>query len=160
MTGAEISSRLSVSRQVVVQDIAILRAQGHPVISTPRGYMFSPPARPSPYRKVIACIHDREHVEDELLTMVEGGVEVVDVIVDHPVYGEITGNLFVRTPQDVKAFMARIEESGAKLLSSLTHGVHLHTISSDRLETLEKAIEALRRKGYLLEGGRQDVGPS
>ncbi|MCY0907479.1 MAG: HTH domain-containing protein, partial [Sulfobacillus thermotolerans] len=94
IAGHELSQTLGVSRQVVVQDIALLRAEGHPIISTPRGYMIW--EKPSgSIRQVLAVKHsdDPHIVRQELLTLVSHHVTVLNVIVAHPLYGELVGNL-------------------------------------------------------------------
>ncbi|HHY38704.1 MAG TPA: transcription repressor NadR [Clostridia bacterium] len=151
ITGTEMASKMKVSRQVIVQDIALLRAAGHPIIATPQGYTVSVPS-PSPgITRLIATKHGREEVEDELMTIVQEGVSVIDVIVEHPIYGQLTGALYLDDPSDVKEFMRRLSESGAKLLSSLTEGVHLHTVRAVDNEAIERAERELSKKGYLLK---------
>jgi len=86
VTGTRLSERLGVSRQVIVQDIAILRAAGEAIFSTPRGYLLSCPSA-SALSYLVACRHHPDEVADELLTMVELGAEIVDVMVEHPLYG-------------------------------------------------------------------------
>jgi transcriptional regulator of NAD metabolism len=150
LTGAELARRLGVSRQVIVQDVAVLRAGGAEVLATPQGYVLASQLRPAAHRVVVACRHTREQVEDELLALVDCGVTVVDVIVEHPLYGEIRAPLWLRSRADVRAFMRQLEESQANLLSSLTGGVHLHTLEASRPETLTAARAALADRGYLL----------
>ncbi|MBE3519390.1 MAG: transcription repressor NadR [Firmicutes bacterium] len=152
VTGATLASRLGVSRQVIVQDIALLRAQGQKILATPGGYAFleAEPATGG-IVKLVAVKHGRSETQDELYTMVDAGAEVIDVIVDHPVYGQLTGQLSLKTRGDVDRFIATMEESGAGLLSSLTGGVHLHTVRVPNLETFKRLENALRRKGFLLD---------
>ncbi len=149
VTGAELAEQLGVSRQVIVQDVAILRAGGAGVLATPRGYMLASTGLES-LSCLVACRHLESEVRDELLIMVDLGAEVVDVIVEHPIYGQITGQLMLRTRQDVTEFTERLESSGAKLLSSLTGGVHLHTLRVPDAATLPRVRAALRRAGFLL----------
>jgi transcriptional regulator of NAD metabolism len=99
---------------------------------------------------VVACRHTREQVEDELLTMVDRGVTVIDVIVEHPLYGELRAPLWLRSRADVVAFVRRLAETRATLLSALTGGVHLHTLEAPTRAALEAARAALAARGYLL----------
>jgi len=148
--GSDLAKRLDVSRQVIVQDIALLRARGHKILATPRGYLMLDDA-PRVNMSVV-CRHSTfEEMEDELSTVVGLGGTVVDVVVEHPLYGEIRGLLMLRTREDVGSFMARMRASGAEPLSRLTKGVHLHTLGAPDEATLQKVREALRSKGYLLE---------
>jgi len=151
VTGSALASRLGVSRQVVVQDVALLRARGQKILATPRGYavLEGEPARGG-LIKLVAVRHSRPETKDELYTMVDSGSEVIDVIVDHPLYGQLTGQLSLRSRSDVDAFIEAMEGSGAGLLSSLTGGVHLHTVRVPDLETFNRLEDALRKKGFLL----------
>jgi len=85
-----------------------------------------------------------------LLIMVNAGVEVIDAIVEHPVYGQLTGQLSIRTREDVQRFMETMERTQAGLLSSLTDGIHLHTVKASHKRQIEILEEALGRKGFLL----------
>ncbi len=151
-TGAELATSLGVSRQVIVQDIAILRARGEPILATPQGYAMREAALGPGETRVIACRHDAGEVREELLTMVRAGGEVLDVIVEHPLYGEISGRLMLRTESDVERFMSRLERTRASLLSSLTNGVHLHTIRAPGPAAFSAITVALKEKGFLLDG--------
>ncbi len=149
--GTDLAAQLGVSRQVIVQDVALLRASGEPIVATPRGYALVE-ASPAPrHRAVLAVRHHRAQTEDELNLLVDLGLRVVDVLVEHPIYGEIRGSLMLDSREDVRQFMEQLHRSGAALLSELTGGVHLHTVEAPRLELLARAQEELRRRGYLLE---------
>jgi transcriptional regulator of NAD metabolism len=151
VVGSDLARRLDVSRQVIVQDIALLRARGHKILATPRGYlMLDDGPRASTQ---VACRHTSfEEMEDELSTIVGLGGTAIDVVVEHPLYGEIRGLLMLKTQEDVLSFAARMRASGAEPLSRLTKGVHLHTLGAPDEATLQKIRAALRAKGYLLEG--------
>jgi len=150
LTGAQLAQRLGVSRQIIVQDIAVLRAAGEKILATPRGY-FLPPHVPAGHRTVVAVRHTREQTEDELTTLVDLGVEVVDVVVEHAMYGELKASLRIASRADVQQFMRQLEETGARLLCELTNGLHLHTLEARRPELLESARQALAARGYLVE---------
>ncbi len=150
VVGSDLAKRLDVSRQVIVQDIALLRARGHKILATPRGYLMLDDG-PRVNASVVCRNSSFEEMEDELSTIVGLGGTVVDVVVEHPLYGEIRGFLMLRTQDDVASFMARMRASGAEPLWRLTKGVHLHTLGAPDEATLEKLTEALRSKGYLLE---------
>lgn len=153
VTGGELAARLGVSRQVIVQDMAILRASGEPIIATPRGYVATPLQAGRPvFREVLAVQHTREQIDAELNALVDLGIRVVDVIVDHPVYGELRGLLMIESRADVRHFLQRLE--GAEPLMALTRGVHLHTVEASRQGAIEEGRQALRELGILL-GGRQ-----
>ena len=147
--GSKISSMLTVSRQVIVQDIALLRAEGSKIIATPQGYMLTGGEK-STTTRVIAVKHGSDEIKDELVTIVALGGRVLDVTIEHKLYGEITGNLMVKSIYDAEQFVRRLEEEEAKPLSDLTSGVHIHTIEADSRQVLDRIEEALLNKGYLI----------
>ena len=149
--GRALAQRFGVSRQVIVQDISVLRAAGYPILPTARGYVWLSLTEDSRARRVVAVRHTPEQTQDELERLVDAGVTVVDVIVEHPIYGEVKGRLMHSTRADVHAFMQRLRETKAHLLSELTDGVHLHTLEADEPAQLDRAVAALREAGYLIE---------
>ena len=148
--GGELAKHFHVSRQCLVQDVAILRAGGEEIMATPRGYQL-PKAGGRTHRAVLACRHKAEQTEMELRTLVDHGVRVLDVIVEHPLYGELRGSLMIESRADVQDFLARMGASRASLLSSLTGGVHLHTVEASRPEAISRAKAELRKRGILLK---------
>lgn len=155
LSGSSLARQLGVSRQAVVQDVAVLRAAGQAITATPRGYVLDR-ERPPGAEAVIAVRHGRAQTADELNALVDLGLEVVDVVVEHPVYGEMRGLLHLASREDVARFVARLQRSRARLLSAVTGGVHLHTVRGPRPELITKARSELRRRGYLV-GGRRPV---
>ncbi len=147
--GSTLADELGVTRQVIVKDIAILRAQGEKIIATPEGYIKAQESN-HVYRKVIATCHKSGEIEDELSIMVKFGGIIEDVIVEHPLYGEIKGMLMIKTLYDVQNFVKRINEYKAEPLMVLTGGVHLHTVAAESNEILEKIEEELKAKKYLI----------
>jgi uncharacterized protein len=147
--GGELAKRLRVSRQCLVQDVAILRASGQEILATPQGYRLLKGAIRS-HQALLACKHVPERTEEELQILVDNGVKVLDVIVEHPIYGELRGALMIESRADVQDFLERVRSSHASLLSSLTRGVHLHTVEASRPAMIARAKTALRRHGFLL----------
>jgi transcriptional regulator of NAD metabolism len=147
--GGELSTQFDVSRQVVVQDIALLRAEGRDIIATPQGYMLMS-TNPGSMKRVIAVRHNEQDMEDELKTIVNMGGKVLDVTIEHKIYGEITGRLQLKSLFDVEQFMKKINQEGSKPLSQLTQGVHIHTIEAEDNEVMNRIIQALEEKGYLI----------
>jgi transcriptional regulator of NAD metabolism len=148
--GGELARRFHVSRQCLVQDVAILRASGEQIVATPRGYRL-PESSPHPHRAIIACRHAPERTEEELQILVDHGVKILDVIVEHPLYSELRGSLMLESRADVQDFLAQVRASHATLLSSLTDGVHLHTVEASRPEMILRAKARLRARGFLLK---------
>ena len=149
VSATALARRLAVSRQIIVGDVALLRAAGADIAATPRGYLMGTAARDGVERQV-ACVHVPEDMGRELTAIVDAGGEVVDVVVEHPVYGQLTGELRVRSRYDVEQFLRRVEEHGARPLSDLTGGIHLHTIRCPDREVLRRVLAALDREGLLL----------
>ena len=151
VSGTALANRLGVSRQVIVQDIALLRATNKNILSTNKGYIiYGGKEDSNTYKKVIAVRHDDIEMEDELYTIVDGGAKVLEVIIEHEVYGQITADLLIRSRRDVDEFMDKIRSNVAKPLKELTHDVHYHTIEADSKEIIDRVEEELRRKHYLI----------
>ena len=152
LIGSQLAEEFGVSRQVIVQDVALLRARGEKIIATSQGYFHEENLGMPTVKTSIACRHgDQEELKDELLTVVNYGGRVIDVKVEHPIYGELSGNLMISSVRDVKNFIKNYQQNGAALLSKLTDGVHLHTIEAVNEQVLEKIKKELREKEYLLE---------
>lgn len=154
VTGAELATSLNVSRQVIVSDVALIRSTGVNIMATPSGYMLFPTeARRRPIR-VFACNHGSlDKTEQELNIIVEHGGKVRDVIIEHPIYGEITGQLMVSTTQAVHNLMERLKQEGAAPLSTITNGVHLHTVEAATEDALDQIEHQLSVAGILQENG-------
>ena len=150
ISAATLAGSFSVSRQIIVGDIALLRAAGEQISATPRGYVT---VRPLPgLLRTIPCRHDAAGMKAELNAMVDQGCAVLDVIVDHPIYGQLTGPLQLASRYDVGQFLARCAESDARPLSGLTGGVHLHTLSCPGEDAWLRVRDVLRELGVLWEG--------
>ncbi len=149
ISGSQLSKKLGVSRQVIVQDIALLRASGISIFATPQGYML-PGEEQGKLIKVIACHHDQKGTRKELEIIVDNGGKIIDVIVEHPLYGEIKGMLMLNSRLDIKKFIKNYERSDTKPLSFLTGGVHLHTIEVPDEDSFERIIHDLDDNGYLI----------
>jgi len=150
ITGASLSERFGVTRQVIVSDIAILRAQGEDIIGTPQGYLYNVPEKAT-IRQTIAAVHssDREQIREELYIIVDHGARIKDVIVEHPIYGEITASLHIASRFDADQFIDKLAAYKAEPLLVLTDGLHLHTIEVEKIEALAAIKKALAAKGYL-----------
>lgn len=150
-TGSELASLLGVTRQVVVQDIALLRAGGSPIIATPSGYVILDHMVRGRALRVFCCRHDSvEKAETELMIIVNNGGKARDVIIEHPVYGEISGTLNISTAAAVKNLVGRLRQPDARMLSSITDGVHMHTVEAGSEEDLAQIEAELRAAGILV----------
>jgi transcriptional regulator of NAD metabolism len=150
VSGAELAKTLNVSRQVIVQDVALLRAVNRNIISTTRGYVLYY----QEVQKANRCFsvrHTDDEIEDELCIIVDNGGKVLDVIVMHDIYGEISTGLIIKNRKDVYDFVEKLKAHRTTPLKELTGGAHLHTVEADSEGTLDTIEKKLREKGYLVE---------
>ena len=148
VTGTALSKACNVSRQIIVGDVAILRAQGIAIISTPRGYQLHPAEKG--YTAILACVHSTEdEMRTELYTVVDQGGTVVDVAVENSLYGEIRATLNLCNRYDVDNFIRQAADAPESLLSRMTGGVHLHTLRCPDKDTFARIRDALEQQGLL-----------
>lgn len=148
VSATSLAGRFSVSRQVIVGDIALLRAAGIDIQATPRGYVIMRRDL-SGHVGTIACRHDRNGLRQELYTIIDNGGSVLDVIVEHPIYGQLAGQLHLFSRHDIDDFLHRLDTIQARPLSQVTDGVHLHTIRCADQAAFDRIVAALERIGVL-----------
>jgi transcriptional regulator of NAD metabolism len=152
LTGSELAAKTNVSRQAIVGDITLLKAKNEPIIATSQGYLYIKTGMPTTqFERTIASCHTPDQTEEELNILVDHGVTVKDVKIEHPVYGDLTASILVSNRKEVQQFMKKVKETNASYLSELTNGIHLHTISAPTEKALQEAEEALRRAHFLVE---------
>lgn len=151
LSASHIAAQFAVSRQIIVGDIALLRAGGLSILATPRGYVLDQPAGENTacVERSIACHHGPEQVAEELYAIIDNGGAVLDVTVEHSVYGQICAPLHLFSRYDVDAFQQKLAQSQARPLSALTDGIHLHRIRCADEEVFARVVAALREKGIL-----------
>ena len=149
VSAALLARECAVSRQVIVGDVALLRASGVDIAATPRGYVL--PSHASGLIRTLATRHRGDQMEEELNAIVDQGCTVIDVIVEHPIYGQLTGPLRLSNRYEVAQFIERCREESVAPLSLLTEGIHLHTIACPSEGAFLRVKEALRELGVLLE---------
>ena len=146
ISGGALSARLGVSRQIIVQDIAMLKAQGFDILSTHQGYVIK--ASPLLWRE-FKVRHTSAETEDELSHIVALGGTVVDVFVWHKVYGRIGASLNIFSRRDVDRFMEELRSGRSTELMHITDGYHYHTVRAESEEALDAIAAMLQKKGYL-----------
>lgn len=146
VSGAKLAKQVGVSRQVVVQDIALIRANGVDIISTNRGYIIGDSGKVS---RVFKVHHTEEQVEEELNLFVDFGGYVKDVFVYHKVYDVLKADMNLKSRADVRKYMNELASGKSSLLMNVTSGYHYHTILADDEETLDIIQEELWAKGFL-----------
>lgn len=154
VSGVELAKRLQVSRQIIVQDMALIRANGIDVMSTNRGYIFHEAKEVS---RVFKVMHTDEQVEEELNLFVDLGGKVEDVFVYHKVYGVIKVSMNIKSRRDVRRYMEEISSGKSTNLKNLTSNYHYHTITAEDEQTLDLIQDELQQKGFLAK--LQDYEP-
>lgn len=148
VTGSALSKRCNVSRQIIVGDVAILRAQGIHIISTPRGYQLIAKQKGG-MQQVFVCCHGPELVEKELEAIVDNGGIVHNVVVEHEVYGDLEGKLNLHSRRDIQQYLKRMSDSKAELLSRISGGIHTHLVETANAEDMAAIQDALETLGVL-----------
>lgn len=144
--GQELAKEMGVSRQVIVQDIALLRAEGMDLVGTPGGYKINRQSRG--IVKTIATRHmNNSEMNKELSIIIENGGKIIDTIIEHDIYGEIRANLHIKSYEELDEFMGTIE--GTEPLSKITGGIHLHTIEVDDEDSYNNIIKELEEAQLL-----------
>ena len=146
LSGGELSERCGVSRQIIVQDISVLKGLGYDILSTHNGYIL----QKSPLKeRVFKVKHTTEETEDELITIIDLGGTVVDVFVWHKVYGKVSAPLNIFSRLQVKQFIEGVRTGKSTELMNITGGYHYHTVRAEKEEILDRIEAALNRKGFI-----------
>jgi len=151
LPGASLAGHFHVSRQVIVQDIALMRAENHNILSTNKGYIYrTPEAEPLQPKRVFFIRHNDDQVLEEFMTILELGGKILDVAVEHEIYGQIRADLLIETAQDAREFYDKLLSCRDNPLKVLTDDCHYHTIAAPSEKLLDLIEAELRRKGFLI----------
>ena len=148
LSGTQLAKQLGVSRQVIVNDIALIRANNIDIISTHKGYIINTPVQ---CKRIFKVNHDESQFEDELNTIIDAGGKVLDISIDHPVYGKITAPLEIYSRNDIAKFKTKMQNDNAEPLCKITSGVHYHTVLAYSEPILDEIEMALNTAGYLIK---------
>ena len=149
ISGSALSERFGVSRQIIVQDISVLKGSGYEILSTHNGYIM----QKSPLKeRVFKVFHTTDQTEDELNLFVDLGGTVVDVFVWHKVYGKMTAKLNIFSSLQVKQFIEGVRAGTSTELMNITGGYHYHTIRAESEEVLNTIEKHLVKKNYIAPG--------
>ncbi|WP_430884528.1 transcription repressor NadR [Fusibacter sp. JL216-2] len=151
VTGSCLAKTYDVSRQVIVQDVAVLRASGLNIIAASNGYFIPRESSKGRLIKTVVCQHDSSRLAEELSIMLDYGCKVLNVIVDHPVYGEIIGQLMISTPTELRDFLKKVDAEDAQPLSRLTDGEHIHTIEVPSEKIFKALVRDLRDSNFIID---------
>ena len=154
VSATTLAKEFDVSRQVIVQDVALLRANGKNIFSTNRVYLIQEDEETT---RVFKVQHEDDEVEKELTTIVDLGGTVEDVFVYHKVYGVLRAEMNIKSRMDIRNYMEEIRSGKSSLLKNVTSGYHYHTVRAERVEILDMIQEELQKKGLLAK--LQDYEP-
>lgn len=147
ISGTKLAEMFDVSRQVIVQDIALLRAEGYEIISTNRGYLCRDKKF---FSRVFYVFHEDDRIMEELNLIVDNGAKAEDVFVEHSVYGELRAELRIDSRKKVKEFVQSIQNGQSSPLNKITSGYHYHTVSAETEEILDDVEKDLSEKNFLI----------
>ncbi|QHI71859.1 transcription repressor NadR [Aminipila terrae] len=153
-SASSLASLLKVSRQIIVSDVALLRAGGLDISATPRGYILSENDTAKSihnFEGILACKHTAAQLREELYTIVDFGAEVIDVTIEHSLYGQLSGRLNLNSRYDIDLFLEKISNNSDLPLSCLTEGVHLHKVGCRDENTFNLIKQALESKNMLIK---------
>lgn len=151
VSGTELAKRFGVSRQIIVQDVALLRAENRNILSTNKGYvLYHTPKQRSGFSAVIMVKHTAEQTLEEMRSIVDYGGRMLDVFIDHDLYGQIRVDLVINNIIDAEEFCDKMKHSTSKPLKALTEDCHYHTINAPSEKALELILKELKEKGILL----------
>lgn len=151
VSGSELAAMLNVSRQVIVQDIALLRVVNKNILSTNKGYVLYQQAVAKPmFKRSFRVSHEDSRILEELLAIVECGGRILDVVVEHEIYGQITVDLMIAGVKDAKEFTRKLSACKTKPLKELTDGVHYHTVEAESVDILDRIEAVLKEKGFFV----------
>ncbi|WP_254246500.1 transcription repressor NadR [Macrococcoides canis] len=152
ISGNQLAQQYDVSRQIIVSDIAQLRAEEHPIKATKQGYIFQKiEEQGEKYKRTITVRHTSERMLEELKIIVENGAMIDNVSVNHPIYGKISVELMLRSVEECYDFSNDMEEDNGRMLAELTYGIHDHVISAKSEKILDNAVNELRQEGFMYE---------
>lgn len=154
VSGTNLAGQLGVSRQVIVQDIALLRANGSDIFSTNVGYLLQ---KNKLAERVFKVFHSDDEEQEALELVVDLGGIVKDVFVYHKVYGVVRADMNIRSRKDIQTYMGKLSSGKSSSLLNITSGYHYHTIQADSEETLDLIFDTLNERGFLAQ--LQDYEP-
>lgn len=150
INASRLAAEFGVTRQIIVSDVALLRAHGHPIIADRRGYYLEKPQPEGTFETVI-CKHSADQVLDEFYAVVDNGATVLNVLIEHPIYGQISAELNIASRFDAEEFVEKVQKSHAAQLCDLTGGVHIHTLRASDPAAFARIRARLAELGILME---------
>lgn len=150
ISGTSLADLFQVSRQIIVQDIALLRAENKNIISTNRGYMLYQGSNAfNIHRRIFEVQHRGDQILEEFYTIVDLGGTILNVSIDHELYGLLEASLYISSRADAQEFARKAASSKDQPLSTLTRDTHYHTIEARSEDILNNIEATLKEKGFL-----------
>ena len=146
ISASKLAEELGVSRQVIVGDIALLRAKGEPIEALARGYVLAKKTRAE---RIFKVHHSDDDTQTELELIVDIGGTVLDVFIYHKAYGTVRAPMNISNRMQIKKFISDVTSGKSSLLKNVTSNYHYHTVSADSTETLDMIENALREHNFL-----------
>lgn len=150
ISASKLAAEFGVTRQIIVSDIAILRANGHKIIATQRGYVIEKSEDDSIVESIV-CRHSVEDTLQEFYIIIDNGGCIDNVIVEHPIYGQISADLNIRSRYDADEFVRIAKATNATQLCDLTGGLHIHMIRVPDKDAYVRIIKGLEQAGILVD---------
>lgn len=151
LSGTALAKIFGISRQVIVQDIALIRAENNGIISTNKGYLCRTEEQKNTQPKRVFFVkHTTDQVYEEFMTVIDLGGKILDVAVEHELYGQIRVDLLIETEKDAQDFSGRLLNCRDNPLKVLTDDCHYHTVAAPSEKLLDLIERELKEKGYLI----------
>ncbi|MDD5922000.1 MAG: transcription repressor NadR [Eubacteriales bacterium] len=149
ISGSVLAEKFHVSRQVIVQDIALMRANGNKIYSSNRGYYIHSSLHGEKVSRVLKCYHKNEESQEEMQLIIDNGGEIDDVFVYHRAYGILRADMHIKSRYDIEQYQALMKDAPSMPLMEVTSGYHYHTISADSVEILDRIQQRMADRGFL-----------
>lgn len=150
ISASQLAQHFGVTRQIIVSDVALLRANGHRIQATRKGYRLENSASGENLKSIV-CRHRGDQVLDEFYTIVDNGGSIASVVVEHPIYGQLSADLNISSRYDAQEFVQRQQETNASQLCDLTGGLHIHMLRVPNEETYIRIVNGLKQLDILVE---------
>ena len=152
VSGTELAKMFEVSRQVIVQDIALLRAVNKNILATNKGYvLFKEKDQTGKVQRTICVCHQDQDILNEFECILDFGARILDCTVEHEIYGQISVDLVIQSMEEAKKFVEQLRRCDSRSLNILTDGIHYHTIEAASVRVLDAVERALDEAGYLVK---------
>ena len=155
VTGRELAELCQVSRQIIVSDIAMLRAEGMSIIATSQGYLLNGRREGEQYEIELYCA-SAEALLRELELVVDNGGMICGSVIDYGMYGSLSCRLALSSRRDITRWMDQARDLGICPFSLLGGGAHTLIIETEHREDYDAVCRALGSAGFMKAGPGSD----